>query len=298
MLGVIARDWAHAGGAEPGNSLRTWEFTRTGSRPLRTGTDTPETDGGSPLARGNPFGLLEVLGGYAMAVILATLAIGVVGTFSAGHHASGFASEIADFIGEWIAFGGAAVFAAARWRTVHRPGAPRALGVLLGEDYGFVLRPWPDIPLGIAAGVASQYLIAPAFEYILLPFVSHLSERIGGPAHRLTAPAHGTAGLVVLGILLCVGAPLFEELFFRGLLLRGLLGKLSPLGRRAGPALAIVLSAVVFALAHFEALQFLGLFGFGLVLGILAWRTGRLGPGIVAHMSFNAVTVIAIALAR
>jgi membrane protease YdiL (CAAX protease family) len=34
------------------------------------------------------------------------------------------------------------------------------------------------------------------------------------------------------------------------------------------------------------------------VVGLLAWRTGRLGPGIVAHMTFNGITVIAIALSR
>jgi membrane protease YdiL (CAAX protease family) len=34
------------------------------------------------------------------------------------------------------------------------------------------------------------------------------------------------------------------------------------------------------------------------VLGVLAWRTGRLGPSIVAHMTFNTVTIIAIVVAR
>jgi membrane protease YdiL (CAAX protease family) len=54
------------------------------------------------------------------------------------------------------------------------------------------------------------------------------------------------------------------------------------------------LTAVCFGLAHFEALQLIGLVGFGVVLGSLAWRTGRLGPGIVAHAAFNAVTFVAL----
>jgi membrane protease YdiL (CAAX protease family) len=37
---------------------------------------------------------------------------------------------------------------------------------------------------------------------------------------------------------------------------------------------------------------------FGVVLGGLAWRTGRLGPGIVAHLAFNAITVIQLAATR
>ena len=58
------------------------------------------------------------------------------------------------------------------------------------------------------------------------------------------------------------------------------------------------MTALVFALVHFEALQFLGLAGFGVVLGLLAWRTGRLGPSIVAHMAFNTATIIAIVVSR
>src|ERR1017187_10457493 len=120
---------------------------------------------------------------------------------------------------------------------------------------------------------------------------------LGHPAQSLTGDAFGT-GLVVLAVLVCVGSPVVEELFFRGLLLRSLLGTFEQIGPRLGPALSIVVTALVFALVHFEALQFLGLAGFGVVLGVLAWRTGRLGPSIVAHMTFNTVTIIAIVVAR
>jgi hypothetical protein len=165
------------------------------------------------------------------------------------------------------------------------------------RDYGLTLRPWPDIPLGIVAGVASQYLLVPIVEAPLLPFVHHLYTRLGHPAQSLTSHAFGP-GLAVLAVLVCVGSPLVEELFFRGLLLRSLLGSFERLGPRLGPAVSIVVTALVFALVHFEALQFLGLAGFGVVLGCLAWRTGRLGPSIVAHMAFNTVTIIAIVATR
>ena len=45
----------------------------------------------------------------------------------------------------------------------------------------------------------------------------------------------------------------------------------------------------VFALSHFSAWEFPALFLFGLGAAVLAVRTGRLGPGIVAHLGFNAV---------
>jgi membrane protease YdiL (CAAX protease family) len=57
-------------------------------------------------------------------------------------------------------------------------------------------------------------------------------------------------------------------------------------------------SAILFGLAHFEALQLAALILFGLILGTLAYRTGRLGPTIVAHAAFNAVTVLTLTLNR
>jgi membrane protease YdiL (CAAX protease family) len=50
-------------------------------------------------------------------------------------------------------------------------------------------------------------------------------------------------------------------------------------------------SAAVFALLHFQALQFPGLFVFGVVLASLTLALGRLGPAVWAHMAFNASTV-------
>lgn len=263
---------------------------------MRGGAE-PADSAAWPPRRGGA-GLLAVVLGYAAAVILAAVATGAFGALSGHpHRPSSFGSEVADLVGEWIGFCGAAVLATWSWRRAGATSGRGGLAAAVRADYGLALR-WWDLPLGVAAGVGSQYLVAPAFEALLLPFVHDLYRRIGGPAHQLTSPAHTTAGAVVLALLLCVGSPLVEELYFRGLLLRSLAARLAPAGRRTGEVLAIVLSALVFALVHFEALQLLGLFGFGLVLALLARRTGRLGPGIIAHVSFNAVTVISIALAR
>lgn len=137
----------------------------------------------------------------------------------------------------------------------------------------------------------------PVAEAPLAPFVHNLYTRLGHPAQSLTGHTYGP-GLVVLAVLVCVGSPVVEELFFRGLLLRSLLWRFRELAPRLGPGLSIVVTALVFALVHFEALQFLGLASFGVVLGLLAWRTGRLGPSILAHMAFNTVTIVAIVVAR
>jgi membrane protease YdiL (CAAX protease family) len=178
--------------------------------------------------------------------------------------------------------------------SAREPG-PRSGSIV--EDFGFRLRLWPDVPLGIVLGVGSQYLLVPLLELPLQPFVHNLSSKLGHPAQQLLSPVqYNTASLVILTVLVCVGSPVVEELFFRGLLLRGLLGRFQHLGRRLGPALSIVITGVVFGLVHFEALQFLGLCGFGMLLAYVAYRTGRLGPTIIAHVAFNTTTIIAFVL--
>ena len=81
-----------------------------------------------------------------------------------------------------------------------------------------------------------------------------------------------------------IGAPIVEEIFFRGLLLRGL-------AKHFDDRLAVIVSAVLFAGTHFQLARFPGLFVVGIVFAELVRRTGRLGPAIAAHMAFNATAV-------
>jgi membrane protease YdiL (CAAX protease family) len=88
-----------------------------------------------------------------------------------------------------------------------------------------------------------------------------------------------------------VMAPLVEELLYRGLLLRALL-------RRMGPGPAVFISALVFSAVHFlggdaDALQFLpAIAGLGLVLGVVAVRSGSLSLPILIHAGFNLTTTL------
>jgi membrane protease YdiL (CAAX protease family) len=65
-------------------------------------------------------------------------------------------------------------------------------------------------------------------------------------------------------------------------------------GGWVGPALAIVVTGVLFGLAHAESLQLLGLATFGIILSFVSYRTGRLGMNMVAHASFNLVALAAV----
>lgn len=145
-----------------------------------------------------------------------------------------------------------------------------------------------DMVLGVVAGLVSQFgLLLVIYQVLLRWFVD--PNRVDDAARALTDQIRGPADFVVLLILVGFGAPLVEELFFRGLVYRGFEG----LGPRW---VAIVGSGFVFGAVHLQWVQFAGLFAFGVVLGALVAYTGRLGASIWAHVSFNVSTVVVLGL--
>jgi membrane protease YdiL (CAAX protease family) len=123
---------------------------------------------------------------------------------------------------------------------------------------------------------------APVFELFDLS-----SEDLEEPARGLTDRATDSVGVLLLVLIVGVGAPVFEELFYRGLLMRSL-------ERRFGVNWAVAGSALLFGASHFQALQFPALVLLGVFLAVLVQRTGRLGPAIFTHVAFNTVTVIVL----
>jgi uncharacterized protein len=174
------------------------------------------------------------------------------------------------------------------WLTaVYLAGHNKGNGVV--EDFGLRIRP-RDVPAGLAIGVAMQLVVLPLLYLPLLRLLDLTSDDLSAPARALSSKADGAVGWIVLSLIVVVGAPVVEELFYRGLLLRSL-------QKRGIPDLwSAVISAAVFAGMHFQALQFLGLFVLGVVLALLAQRTGRLGASICTHAAFNATSVLLLYL--
>lgn len=77
-----------------------------------------------------------------------------------------------------------------------------------------------------------------------------------------------------------IAAPLLEEFFIRGIILRGLL-------RRISAVKAIIWSAFIFALIHLNLYQALGAFVIGLFIGWVYYRSGSLLFAILIHFVNN-----------
>lgn len=216
--------------------------------------------------------LVGVFGGYALASLVAAIWYAV-----SGDDELNLAGQAVSQMGLWTGMVGAAVVAS------HRKGAGT-----LAEDFGFKGR-WSDIGVGVLVALAVQILVLPAIAYLLRPLLGE--PEVSGPVQDLLDRSQGLAfaGLILS---VAVGAPLVEELFFRGLLLRSL-------QRRVPDWAAVAVSAVAFGIAHGSALPvdavllvMVSLTVFGAILAILAIRTGRLGPSIVTHAVFNLFTLL------
>jgi membrane protease YdiL (CAAX protease family) len=153
------------------------------------------------------------------------------------------------------------------------------------RDFGLRVKAWDW--LGAFAGVATQLLVLPLIYVPIFWLTNTDTDDLSETAKELTDRANGAFGVTMLVLLTGIGAPIVEEIFYRGLLLRSL-------ERRFGEVTAIVGSGVFFGVIHFQLLAIPGLAIFGMILALLTVRTGRLGPAIAAHMAFNMITVIAL----
>jgi membrane protease YdiL (CAAX protease family) len=148
------------------------------------------------------------------------------------------------------------------------------------DDYGLSFKPIDAV--GIPIGVLTQLVLVRLLYWPLetwFPDTFTVSDREEN-ARTLYDSANGL-WVVCLVLIVVVGAPLVEELLYRGLLQ-------GAFTRRVNDVLALVMVAGWFAVIHFRPVEYPGLFVVGLVLGTCALVTRRLGLGIVAHAAFNA----------
>lgn len=135
-------------------------------------------------------------------------------------------------------------------------------------------------------GVAIQAVAVPLLYWPILQVLDKTTDDVSSEARELVDAASG-AGIVLLVLIVAVGAPFAEELFYRGLVLRSV-------EKRWTTAVALVASTVLFGIVHLQGLQLPALLLIGAVLAVLTVRYGRLGPAILCHSGFNACTLFVL----
>jgi sodium transport system permease protein len=137
--------------------------------------------------------------------------------------------------------------------------------VLAAAMFGVALHPSYHV---LAEAIQYVYPIAPETQRMLAEF-------------ETTGLKNGLLSLIVM---MAVLPAICEELVFRGFIFGGLM-------RQQGLVRAIVVSAILFGFTHAILQQCIAASVMGLVLGVIAWRTGGVVCTILVHAISNALTI-------
>ncbi|HRR76662.1 MAG TPA: type II CAAX endopeptidase family protein [Ruminococcus sp.] len=139
-------------------------------------------------------------------------------------------------------------------------------------------------------GKAVQYCAAAMFIWVISAFVSlgvnNVFEKYGYSTNVLETEGVAVTklGFAISAVYTCIIAPVTEELFFRGMLLRTF--------SKANQRFAVFATAVFFGLAHGNLPQFTLAFLLGIFLAHITLKHGSIIPSIVVHVFVNTVVTI------
>jgi len=164
-------------------------------------------------------------------------------------------------------------------------------GLGLKRDWGFTAKLPADMGYGVllAVGCAVGAYVATTIAAAIVGLEN--SEDASNTA--IVTDNQDSPWLIGLIVLIVVGAPLAEELLFRGVLLR-------TIQKSFGTTAGIFGSSLLFMLPHIQAdatwqetvVLWSALATVGVVLAIGAVKLGRIGPTIIAHLMFNSMGVL------
>jgi membrane protease YdiL (CAAX protease family) len=155
------------------------------------------------------------------------------------------------------------------------------------RDFGFRMR-WFDPLVGFGVGIATLIVANLVATIVTAPFHTEAATN----SDSLFGGQTNTAVVIITALMAAIGAPIVEELFFRGLTLRAI-------EKRFGWITGVIGSAALFGILHWttsdttDAAATLGLVAaiavYGLSFALIDRALKRLGPSIFAHMTINGI---------
>ena len=139
---------------------------------------------------------------------------------------------------------------------------------------------WPAV--GKSVLIAASYVLILVTVFVLIDIEQHFPKEFESLNETSEHLFPGIAGLLYG----CIFCPVLEEIGLRGILLGGLLKS------RCRPWLAILVTALIFALLHGVGVHFIVSLVFGIILGWLYWRTGSIILCMIIHVVNNSLSFI------
>lgn len=165
--------------------------------------------------------------------------------------------------------------------------------ILRGFNSNYDYHPKPRATPSEAIAVGLKWLLISYPFVIAAHLVSHYALNAAGFEQTIQEPVRlvreggSTIERSLMYLMIVVGAPISEELVFRGAIFRFL-------HRRLPLYLALGLSGALFALTHFNLYSFTALMALGITLALAYRETNSLIAPIVLHTVFNATNLILI----
>lgn len=160
--------------------------------------------------------------------------------------------------------------------------------VLTGIKYKFSFKNFGIKKVGIwnvIKFVVAGYLLFLGISLIIYLVTLYTDVKIPGyQVQERVLPLFGDniLSLIISGVLIIAVAPVIEEIFFRGFLLRSLSNK-------AGIFYGSILAALIFALLHLQPNSIIPIFILGLIINSLVIKSKSIVPAIAFHVFNNAV---------
>ncbi len=142
-----------------------------------------------------------------------------------------------------------------------------------------------DIALGVGAGIFIQVPVLTIVGILMTLILGDFAP--SGRAQELVDSLNSPFALIALVLGVAVGAPLVEELFYRGIVQGWLVEKI-------GDWPGLIVASIIFGAVHIRLIEIAPLAVAGFGFGVLVLITGRLLPAIIAHMTFNTFTLIVL----
>lgn len=148
---------------------------------------------------------------------------------------------------------------------------------------------WPLFAYGFVLGAINLFALGIPLQFTAQQLSPEEWRRTFDAANLFRNQS--TVELVVIAAAAVIAAPICEEYFFRGVLLKGL-------AARHGELRALFVSSLVFSVFHLDPVGLVARTELGMLFGYLYLRTRSLWPGVAAHAANNAVSLSAYFLSR